>query len=77
MKTYKNVTIGDKFINTCHRKSKRVSTVTDFIERKSVVTGEIVGYECVCQHDFMGQRLTDTVSFATVVMNRILDINPQ
>ena len=37
--TIKNVAIGDKFINTTDRKTKRVSTVIDFIERKSVVSG--------------------------------------
>jgi len=73
MKTMKikNVEIGDKFINTTHRKSKRISTVVDFIERKSFVSGKIIDYEVVSQHEFMGQTLTSYPSFTTVVRNRI------
>lgn len=71
MTTIKNVTIGDKFISTTHRKSKRVSTVVDFIERKSMVTGKVIDYECVSSHEFMGQTLTGTVSFTTVLRNRL------
>jgi len=69
--TIKNVTIGDQFINTTHRKSKRVSTVVDFIERRSFVTGKLISYEIVSQHEFMGQTMKGTCPFATVVMNRV------
>jgi len=68
--TIKNVTIGDQFINTTDRKSKRVSTVIDFIETKSVLTGEILGYEVVCEKDYMGQKLKSTCSFTTVLRNK-------
>jgi len=69
--TIKNVTIGDKFINTTDRKSKRVSTVIDFIQTKSVLTGETFGYEVVCEKDFMGQKLKSTCCFTTVLRNRV------
>lgn len=69
--TIKNVTIGDKFINTTDRKSKRVSTVVDFIETKSVLTGETLGYEVVCEKDYMGQVLKSKCSFTTVLRNKI------
>jgi hypothetical protein len=69
--TIRNVTIGDKFIDTCHRKCKRVSIVIDFIERKSLVKGDVIDYECVASHEFMGQTVTKTVPFATVVINKV------
>jgi hypothetical protein len=70
--TIKNVTIGDKFINPSHRKSKRVSTVIDFLEVKSMTTGEVVRHECIASHEFMGQVLKTDVAFASVVMNRVI-----
>lgn len=69
--TIKNVTIGDKFINTTDRKSKRVSTVIDFIETKSVLTGDILRYQVVCEKDYMGQKLQSVCSFSTVLMNKV------
>ena len=69
--TIKNVTIGDKFINTTDRKSKRVSTVIDFIETKSVLSGKTLGYEVVCEKDYMGQKLKSTCCITTVLRNRI------
>jgi hypothetical protein len=69
--TIKNVTIGDKFINTTDRKSKRVSTVVDFTETKSVLTGEILSCEVVCEKDYMGQKLKSTCCFTTVLRNRV------
>tara|TARA_R110002020_G_scaffold4845_1_gene20887 strand:+ start:437 stop:652 length:216 start_codon:yes stop_codon:yes gene_type:complete len=69
--TIRNVTIGDKFINTTHRKSKRVSTVVDFIETRSVLTGEVLDYEVVSEHEFMGQTLRATCSFNTVLRNKV------
>ena len=68
--TIKNVTIGDKFINPTDRKSKRISTVIDFIETKSVLTGEVVKIEVVCEKDFAGQKLKSICSFTTVLRNR-------
>lgn len=69
--TIKNVTIGDKFINTTDRKSKRVSIVIDFIETKSVLTGETLRYEVLSEKDYMGQKLQSICSFTTVVMNKV------
>lgn len=67
----KGVKIGDKFIDNCNRKSKRVSTVVDFIERKSMKTGKVFNYEVVAQHDFMGQKMTTYPAFTTVLRNKI------
>ncbi len=69
--TIKNVTIGDKFIDTMHRKSKRVSTVIDFAETRSMTTGEVLGVTVIAEHEFMGQSLKSNPAFSTVVMNRI------
>lgn len=69
--TIKNVTIGDRFINPKDRKSQRVSIVTDFVEKKSMKTGKVFDYECVCQKDFLGNILTSTVPFSTVVRNKV------
>jgi len=69
--TIRNVTIGDQFINTTDRKSKRVSTVIDFLETKSVLTGEVLKTEVVCVKDYIGQELKSIVSFTTVLRNRV------
>ena len=67
----KGVSIGMQFISNQHRKSKRVSTVVDFIERRSYKTGKIIDYEIVAQHEFMGQTMTTYPAAATVLMNKI------
>ncbi len=69
--TIKNVTIGDEFISPSNRKSKRVSTVIDFLETKSVITGETLKIEVVAEHDFMGQKIQTTHPASTIVRNRI------
>ncbi len=69
--TIKNVTIGDKFISPSNRKSKRVSTVIDFLETKSMTTGETLKIEVIAEHDFMGQKLKTTCTAATVLRNKI------
>lgn len=69
--TIRNVTIGDKFIDTMHRKSKRVSTVIDFAETKSMTTGKVLDVTVIAQHEFMGQLMTSNPAFSPVVMNRI------
>jgi len=69
--TIRNVTIGDRFIDTCNRKSKRVSTVIDFVETRSMTTGKVVKVEIVAQHEFMGQIMTTSPAFTTVVMNKV------
>ena len=69
--TIKNVSIGDQFIDSSHRKSKRVSTVIDFYEVKSMKTGELIRHECISEHEFMGYRMKRKVSFTTVLRNKI------
>jgi len=69
--TIRNVTIGDRFIDTCNRKSKRVSTVIDFAETRSMTTGEVLNITIVAQHEFMGQKLTTNPAFTTVLMNKV------
>jgi len=69
--TIRNVTIGDKFIDTCHRKSKRVSTVVDFIEHTSMTTGKVVNTTIVASHEFMGQTMFTSPPFTTVIRNRV------
>lgn len=71
--TLNNVTIGDKFIDTVHRKSKRVSTVIDFTETRSMTTGEHINYHCIASHKFMGQTMTKEVCFVTVLRNKVTD----
>ena len=43
--TIKGVTIGDKFKNGKHL----IAEVVDFYEKKSLVTNEIIGYECIAK----------------------------
>lgn len=65
--TINNVTIGDKF-----KTGKNiVSQVVDFIEKKSMVTGEIVGYICIAKGVDTVAVNTFEVPFATVMRNKI------
>lgn len=64
--TVKGVAIGDKFLN-----GKRSAKVIDLIACKSLVNGDIVGYQCIAESWVGQQRLTFEVPFATVVRNRI------
>ena len=66
-----NVKIGDKFLDPRNRKNKAVSTVIDIVERKSLATGQIAGYECWAAHDFMGQNIRSEVAFSTVLRYRV------
>lgn len=68
---FKGVKIGDKFIDTKHRKNKIVSTVTDFVERKSLVTGQVIGYEIWSEYEFMGQKMKSEVVSTTVLINKV------
>lgn len=67
--TIKGVTIGDKFISP--GKAKRVETVTYFIERKNMITGEVVGYECWASHEFMGQTMNREIPFNHAIRYRV------
>ena len=64
------VKIGDQFMHSPTGKYKKESVVIDFIERRSLATGEVIGYECIAQHEFLGQMVTKTVPFATVLRNK-------
>lgn len=68
---YRGVKIGDKFINTTDRKSKRLSTVIDFSEKKSMLTGETIEILCIAEKEFMGQTLRFEVVPVTVLRNKI------
>lgn len=67
----RGVKVGDKFINPSHRKSKIISTVTDILEVRSMVTGEVVRHEVIATHSFLGQKLSGEVAFSTVARNRV------
>ena len=69
--TLKGVKIGDRFIDNKDRKSKRSSTVVDFIERKSILTGKVFDYEVWAEKDFIGQKIKFQTSFTTVIRNKI------
>lgn len=64
--TLHGVTIGDKF------KTGKYSTavVVDFLEKKSKVTGKVVGDICVAKAMGYAQNEFD-VPFSTVVRNKI------
>ena len=67
----KGVRIGDKFISPSHQKFKRISTVTDILEVKSMKTGNVIRHEAIATHTFLGQELSGEVAFSTVVRYRI------
>ena len=69
--TIKGVSIGDRFIDTMNRKSKRISTVVDFAETRSLTTGEVLNVTIIAHHEFMGQVMTTQPAFTTVLMNKI------
>ena len=65
------VKIGDKFIPPQNRQSKRVCTVIDFYETKSMKTGEVIRHECIYESEILGQKIVNIVPFATVMRNKI------
>ncbi len=70
--TIKNVTIGDKFISSNDTRSKRVSTVVDFLKVVSMTSGKETGdVICVGEREFMGKIERFETAFSTVVRNRI------
>lgn len=65
--TIRNVTIGDKF-----KTGKNiVSEVVDFLEQKSIVSGEIIGYVCIAKGVDTFSVNTFEVPFTTVLRNKI------
>jgi len=85
--TIQNVTIGDIFkVRNSKieaevvdfyekifkvRNSKIEAEVVDFYEKKSIVTGEIIGYECIAQQINGMATNRFEVPFAQVVRNRM------
>tara|TARA_B100001146_G_scaffold221179_1_gene231120 strand:- start:929 stop:1162 length:234 start_codon:yes stop_codon:yes gene_type:complete len=67
----RGVSIGDRFINTTHRKSKRISTVTQITEEKCLITGEVLKHHFYAEHEFMGQTLRTEVIATTVLRNKV------
>lgn len=70
----KGVNIGDQFM--VPGKAKKLETVTCFIERKNMLTGEVIGCECWASHEFLGQIITREVPFTTVLIHRIKSNHP-
>lgn len=72
--TIKNVTIGDKFIASNDTRSRRISTVIDFLKVVSMTTGQETGdFICVAEKEFLGKMEKFETAFSTVVRNRIRD----
>jgi len=69
--TINNVTLGDKFISQSSNVNKRVSTVVDFIENKSLVQDRVISHTCIAENNINGQLLRFEVAFATVVRGKI------
>lgn len=65
--TIRNVTIGDRF-----KTGKNiVSEVVDFYEKKSMVTGEVIGHICIAKGVNTFSTNTFDVPFSTVLINKI------
>jgi len=75
MNKINGVYLGDMFEAPEDRKRRVISTVVDFVERKSVVTGKTIDYECWAEYEFMGKKCQRQVSFATVVRYRVANTN--
>lgn len=65
--TIRNVTIGDKFRTGKHT----VSEVVDFVEKKSLTTGQVVGHLCIVRGVDTFSTNTYEVPFTTVLRNRL------
>lgn len=70
--TIKNVSIGDQFTQGKHQ----LFEVVDFIEKKSLVTGQVVGHICMAKSIRGLSTNTFEVPFATVARNRITPNSP-
>jgi hypothetical protein len=64
--TINGVSIGDIFMNGKHLKAK----VVDFLEQRSLVTGEIVGHVCIAEGLGLATNRFPT-PFATVARNKV------
>jgi len=68
--TIKGVTIGDKF-KKADRKNKAICEVVD-IYTITNSKGEIVGYKCIAEEPFLGQKIQFETPFTTVIKNKII-----
>jgi hypothetical protein len=75
MEKINGVSLGDMFVAPEDNKAKRISTVVDFVERKSVVTGKTIDFECWAEYEFMGKKCQRQVAFATAVRYRVANTN--
>ena len=66
--TINNVTIGDKFKMPSNK--YKVFIVVDFHEIKSMITGEVVCYECIAEGVETLAKNRFPVPFATVARGR-------
>ena len=66
------VSVGDKFTK---RKdlNKRIYTVIDIYEVRSLMSEKHIKYICVAEYEFMGQLIKFEVPFPTVVLNKVKD----
>lgn len=66
MDTIHSVTLGDRFKVGKHITAK----VVDLREVRSIVTGQVTGYQCIAAGEGIASNLFE-VPFATVARNRI------
>ena len=65
--------IGTKFIRRSNRKNKLVETVTDYLETRSVITGDLIKSRYVATHEFCGQIISDRdIPAASIAMGQIV-----
>ena len=66
--------IGTKFIRRSNRKHKLVETVTDYLETRSVVTGDLISSRYVATHEFCGQTVSDRdIPATSIAMGQIIN----
>lgn len=65
--TIKGATIGDRFKTGKHT----TAIVCDFVEKKSLTTGEVVGYLCIAKSEGLASNEFE-VPFTTVLRNKII-----
>ncbi len=61
----RNVKIGQEFL-----KGKVKCTVVDFIEEKSMVTGNVIGFKCMAKANSLSTNVFE-IPFSTVIRNTI------
>tara|TARA_R110001599_G_C11814378_1_gene616417 strand:+ start:21 stop:236 length:216 start_codon:yes stop_codon:yes gene_type:complete len=61
-----DIKIGQQFIARSNAKIKRVETVSDILETRSTITGELKGIKYLATHEFMGQTITDSHCAVTI-----------